>query len=64
MHSETTAVQTVQEVSALLAVPNSRIIAGGTSVSALSDEDLHLVDISVLEGLDGMSLKLIDFLSL
>lgn len=57
MHSETTAVQTIQEVSALLAVPNSRIIAGGTSVSALSDENLHLVDISALEGLDGIKQK-------
>ena len=57
MHSETTAVQTMQEVSALLAVPNSRIIAGGTSVSALSGEDLHLVDIGALEGLDGIKQK-------
>ena len=54
MRSNITSVQTAREVSALLAAPNSRIIAGGTSTSPDPGEELHLVDISGLEGLDGL----------
>ena len=57
MQTEITSVQKSQEVSALLAVPNSRIIAGGTTFAATSEQDLHLVDISTLEGLDGIKQK-------
>lgn len=57
MHSEITAVQKIQEVSALLGIPNSRILAGGTAVCAGAEEKVHLVDISGLEGLDGIKQK-------
>ncbi len=57
MRSEITSVRNIQEVSALLAVPGSRIIAGGTTFSAKADNGLHLVDISGLEGLDGIKQK-------
>ena len=57
MHSEITAVQKIQEVSAYLTLPNSRIIAGGTTFSPDPEEKLHLVDISGLEGLDGIKQK-------
>lgn len=52
-----TAAQKLQEVSALLAVPNSRIIAGGTTFPQDTAGELHLVDISALEGLDGIKQK-------
>ena len=52
-----TAAQKLQEVSALLAVPNSRIIAGGTTFSQNTEEDLHPVSISGLEGLDSIKQK-------
>lgn len=57
MNTERTAVQTVQEVSALLAVPHSCIAAGGTTFDLSSDAELHLVDISGLEGMDGIKQK-------
>ena len=57
MRSDIISVQTAREVSAMLAAPNSRIIAGGTSFSPETGEDLHLVDISGLEGLDGIRQK-------
>ena len=57
MRSNITSVQTVREVSALLAAPDSRIIAGGTSFSPDAGERFHLVDISGLEGLDGIRQK-------
>lgn len=57
MRSEITAVQKVQEVSAYLTLPNSRIIAGGTTFSPDPEEERHLVDISGLEGLDGIKQK-------
>ena len=57
MAAERTTVQTVQEVSALLALPESRIIAGGTTLSTQTDKDQYLVDISGLEGLDGIKQK-------
>lgn len=57
MAIEITTVQKIQEVSALLALPNSRILAGGTTFSQTDDRSLHLVDISGLENLDGIKLK-------
>lgn len=57
MRSEITAVQKIQEVSAYLTLPNSRIIAGGTTFSPDPEEERHLVDISGLEGLDGIRQK-------
>ena len=57
MRSEITAVQKIQEVSAFLTLPNSRILAGGTTFSPDPEEELHLVDISGLEGLDGIKQK-------
>ena len=56
MKSLITAVQKIQEVSALLEVPNSRIIAGGTGFSP-EKEGLHLIDISGLESLSGIKQK-------
>ena len=57
MPSKIISVQKSREVSALLAVPNSRIIAGGTTFTQGSDDDLYLVDISGLEGMDGIKQK-------
>ncbi|MBR6089240.1 MAG: FAD binding domain-containing protein [Anaerolineaceae bacterium] len=57
MQTETTAVQTSQEVSALLGVPNSFILAGGTTFSPEDSEGIHFVDISGIEGLDGIKQK-------
>ena len=57
MRSDILSVQKIQEVSALLSVPDSRIIAGGTSYSPAAEETFHLVDISGLEGLDGIKKK-------
>ena len=57
MRPEITTVQKTQEVSAFLTLPNSRIIAGGTTFSPDPEEELHLVDISGLEGLDGIKQK-------
>ena len=57
MQTEITSVQKSQEVSALLQVPNSRIIAGGTTFASPKEQNLHLVDISTLEGLDGIKQK-------
>ena len=57
MRPEITAVQNIREVSAFLTLPNSRIIAGGTTFSPDPEEELHLVDISGLEGLDGIKQK-------
>ena len=57
MRSEITTVQKIQGVSAFLTLPNSRIIAGGTTFSPDPEEELHLVDISGLEGLDGIKQK-------
>ena len=57
MRSKITTVQKSQEISALLAVPESRIIAGGTTFSPEEKETLYLVDISALEGLDGIRKK-------
>ena len=57
MTIERTAAQKLQEVSALLAVPNSRIIAGGTTFPQDPEKELHLVDISALEGLDSVKQK-------
>ena len=57
MRPEITAVQKPQEVSAFLTLPNSRIIAGGTTFSPDPEEELHLVDISGLEGSDGIKQK-------
>ena len=57
MAIERTAAQKLQEVSALLAVPNSRITAGGTTFPQDPEEELHLVDISALEGLDSIKQK-------
>ena len=42
MRSEVTSVQKIQEVSALLTIPHSRIIAGGTTFSPDIEEELHL----------------------
>ena len=52
-----TAVQRIQEVSALLSIPDSRIIAGGTGLDKNTEGSLHLVDISALEGLDSIKQK-------
>ncbi len=57
MPSKIISVQKSREVSALLAVPNSRIIAGGTTFPQEPDEELYLVDISGLEGMDGIRQK-------
>lgn len=57
MPAEIISVQNSQEVSALLAVPGSRIIAGGTSFLAQPDGPLRLVDIRSLEGLDSIRHK-------
>ena len=57
MRSEVTSVQKIQEVSALLTIPHSRIIAGGTTFSPDNEEELHLIDISGLEGLDSIRQK-------
>ena len=57
MPSKIISVQKSREVSALLAVPNSRIIAGGTTFMQRPDDDLYLVDISGLEGMDGIKQK-------
>ncbi len=57
MSPRNNSVQKSREVSALLAVPNSRIIAGGTTFQQGSDEGLYLVDISGLEGMDGIKQK-------
>jgi CO/xanthine dehydrogenase FAD-binding subunit len=54
MGSQITSVQKNQEVSALLCLPNSRIIAGGTTFSPAMHHTLHLIDISALEGMDGI----------
>ena len=57
MQTVTTSVQKIQEVSVLLEIPNSRIIAGGTTFTPERKSGLHLVDISGLEGLDGIKQK-------
>lgn len=57
MTMEITSVQKAQEVSAMLAAPDSRILAGGTSYAGDSGGTLHLIDISGLEGLDEIRLK-------
>lgn len=57
MRSEVTTVQKIQEVSALLTIPHSRIIAGGTTFPQDAEEGLQLVDISGLEGLDSIKQK-------
>ena len=57
MRPEITSVQKIQEVSALLGIPDSRILAGGTTFTPETAEGLHLVDISGLEGLDGIRQK-------
>ncbi len=46
-------VETAQEVMTMLAAPHSRVMAGGTTFLDPS-ADLHLVDISGIEGLDGI----------
>ncbi len=46
-------VEKAQEVITMLAAPNSRVMAGGTTFMNPSEE-LHLVDISGIEGLDGI----------
>ena len=48
MPSKIISVQKSREVSALLVVPNSCIIAGGTTFPQGPDDDLYLVDISGL----------------
>ena len=55
MQTVITAVQKIQEVSALLELPDSRILAGGTGLSP--EECAHLIDISGLEGLNGIKQK-------
>lgn len=57
MQTVITAVQKVQEVSALLEIPDSRIIAGGTDLSAGTKEGARLIDISQLEGMNGIKQK-------
>lgn len=57
MPSKIISVQKSREVSALLAVPNSQIIAGGTTFPQDPEADLYLVDISGLEGMDGIKQK-------
>ena len=57
MPSKIISVQKSREVSALLVVPNSCIIAGGTTFPQGPDDDLYLVDISGLEGMDGIKQK-------
>ena len=57
MTIEITAVQKIQEVPALLTIPNSRIAAGGTTFDQNTSEELRLIDISGLEGLDGIKQK-------
>ena len=44
-------VETAQEVMPMLAAPNSRVMAGGTTF-VNPDVELHLVDISGIEGMD------------
>ena len=46
-------VETAQEVMTMLAAPHSRVMAGGTTFIDPTEE-LHLVDISGIEGLDGI----------
>ena len=57
MQTVITAVQKVQEVSALLELPESRIIAGRTGLSAGIKEGTRLIDISQLEGMKGIKQK-------
>lgn len=57
MSPQITSVQKSQEVSALLSLPDSHIIAGGTSFSRDPREGMFLVDITTIEGLDTISLK-------
>ena len=57
MQTVFTTVQKVQEVSALLEIPDSRIIAGGTGFSAESREASRLIDISQLDGMKGIKQK-------
>ncbi len=57
MQTVITTVQKVQEVSALLEIPESRIIAGGTGLSAGTKEGARLIDISQLEGMSGIKQK-------
>lgn len=57
MQTDITVVQKVQEVSALLEIPNNRIIAGGTGYSRAAAEELHLIDISQLDGMKGIKQK-------
>ena len=62
MTMEVTSVQKAQEVSAMLAAPGSRILAGGTGIPAGSEDILQLVDISGIEGtslrnMDGVQLR-------
>ena len=57
MQTVFTTVQKVQEVSALLEIPDSRIIAGGTGFSAESREASRLIDISQLDGMRGIKQK-------
>ena len=54
MQTVITAVQKVQEVSALLEIPESRIVAGGTGLSVGTREEARLIDISQLEGMKGI----------
>ena len=55
--AEITSVQKSREISALLAIPGSRIIAGGTALSPEGEKGICLIDISEAEGLDGIRLK-------
>ena len=57
MQAVITTVQKVQEVSALLEIPDSRIIAGGTGISAETKEASRLIDISRLDGMKGIKQK-------
>ena len=57
MQTNVTAVQKSQEVSALLEMPDSRIIAGGTTFRPGEECASQLVDISGLQGLDGIKQK-------
>ena len=57
MSEENIYAQKAREVSALLAVPDSRIIAGGTAVSREPGDKTVWVDISRLEGMDRIRLK-------
>lgn len=57
MQTNVTAIQKSQEVSALLEMPDSRIIAGGTTFCPGETSALQLIDISGLQGLDGIKQK-------